>query len=564
MAEIGTRRCLRAARVGGIAAAIASASLVALGVTAIPAGAQTPANAQLITVTGSSLSSIVPSSGSFTAAMTPAFSPTDYNYILNCPSGTSSVTFTMTAASGTITVNGHSGSSESATVTLTTDQAAVIQAPGATSHAATAQYWIRCTPTNFPTFKVVADTGKAPNGYYLTQNTTVAPGDAPYVMILDNHGTPVWWQETTPGSSGYFQQWNADSLVWDSASNGGTPNLTNAAGYTVYDLRTATARTIVPNNLPADGHAILHLSDGNILWLTSPEVTGVTLTSIGKGSNQNVANCVLQETKPNGKVLWTWNALQHIGVNESIVPISDTIKGQQVWDLFHCNAVTLQGGASATPEKANVVLSSRENSAIYLITRSTGNIIWKVSGTKPTATDPDASAQYITVTGTTEGAFYAQHNAQLSATGKLTLFDDHSGPPFYNDSTETTGPARGMQYQIDTTTGTATPIFSYVTPAKETTLATGSFNRYRDPKTGGTDNVIGWGLSKTFTTGGQTVEQLFSEINGTGKVMLQVDWLEPSGAAFPSINGSYRVIKLFPTQISLNLLRANMGGLAKA
>lgn len=551
MAETRTRWGMR----GGVAAVVVAASLYALGAAPISAGAQTAASAQLIAVTGSSLASIEPSSGSFSAVMTPSFSPTTDNYVLNCPSGTSSVTFKMTASHGTITVGGTSGKSVSATVNLTTNQAAVIQAPSPSSSSAV-QYWVRCLPPNFPALKVLTD-AKAPLGYYLTQTTTVAPGVAPYVMILDNHGTPVWWQQTTPGSAGYFDQWARNSLVWDSASNGGTPNLSDTAGYTIYNLKNATTRTIVPHDLPADGHAIAHLTDGNILWLTSPEVTGVTLTSIGKGSNQNVANCVLQETTPTGDVLWTWNALQHIGVNESIDPLSDTIHGQQVWDLFHCNAVALQGGTSATPEKANVLLSARENSAVYLITRTTGDILWKVGGTKPTATDPDSSAQFLTIVNDAEGGFYAQHNAQLTGTGELTVFDDHSGAPFYQDPTETPGPARAAQYKINAASGTATLDWSFVAPDGETTLATGSFNRYND----GTDNVIGWGLSNPKTTGGTNLEQLFTEVNGVGKVMLAVDYVEPHGAAFPAIDGSYRVIKLFPYQINLGLLRANMGGL---
>lgn len=560
MAECRIRWRLHTARAIGLAIALVTASLLGLGPTFVFAGAQTPANAQLITVTGSSLSAVVPSSTGFNAVLTPAFSPTTYNYVLNCPSGTSSIAFTMTASSGTITVDGRSGPSESATVSLTTNQAAVIRAPGATASRSTNQYWIRCLPPNFPQLKVTTDTNGAPTGYYLTQTAVVAPGGAPYVMILDKHGTPVWWQQTTPGGAGYFDQWSPQALAWDSASNGGTPNFNNTAGYTVYNLRTATSTTVKPNGLPADGHAIVHLADGNILFLTDPEVSGVTLTAIDKGSNQNVVDCVLQETRPGGTVVWTWDALHHLGVNESIYPISDTVNGHQVWDLFHCNSVSLQGGATATPEGANIVLSARENSAVYLITRSTGTILWKLGGVKPTATDPDSGAQYLNVLGDTEGGFFAQHDAVLSGTGELTLFDDHSGAPYYSDPTETKGPSRGAEYKIDTAVGTAELDWSYVAPDGQTTIATGSFNRYPAPN-GGTDNVIGWGLSKPITTAGLTVEPLVSEVNSSGKVMLAIDFVEPSGASFPAITGSYRVTKLFPDEIKIGLLRANMGGL---
>jgi hypothetical protein len=524
-----------------------------------PAGADTPATAQLITVTGSPLSNVVVSSKAFTASTTPAFSQTIYNYIVNCPSGTSSVKFKMRAAAGTITVGGATGSTEAASVSLTTNQAAVIEAPSAVNAGTSVQYWFRCIPTDFPTLKAVTDTGQAPEGYYLTQTALDATGTGPYVMILDNHGTPVWWQKTVPGGAGWFQQWTSNTLAWDSASNGGTPNFNNAAGYTTYNLKTGATGTVVPNDAPADGHAILHLSDGNNIFLTDPEVTGVDLSSIGHGTNQNVVDCNMQEDTPSGQVVWSWDGLQHLGIDESLYPISDTVDGQQVWDLFHCNSMSLDENDS-NQETADIVLSSRENSSIYLIDRSTGAIIWKVGGVKPSASDPDASAQYLNVVNDPETQFYAQHDATLSATGELTLFDDHSGAPLYMDPTETAGPARGVQYKINTTAGTATLNWSYVTPDDENSLATGSFNRYTSPN-GGTDNVIGWGLNDPITTGGVTTSKLFSEVNGSGKVTLAVDWVEPDGATFPGINGEYRVIKLSRSQLSLNLLRKNMGGL---
>jgi hypothetical protein len=532
----------------GIVGATVPVSSVA-SATGLPA-----ANAQLITVTGGAVSDITATSTSFTAPMSPAFSPRTTDYVLDCPTGTSSVTFTMTAASGTITVNGQTGATEAATVSLTTDQAAVVQ-------VRKQQYWIRCLPPDFPPLKTVTDNGKSPDGLYLTQTALSAPGIGSYVMALDNHGTPVWWQKTVPGGAGYFDMWQPDVFAWDSASNGGSPNFNNAAGYTTYNLRTGETATVVPTNAPADGHAIVHLADGNILFLTDPEVTGVDLTSIGKGTDQNIADCAMQEVTPYGHVVWSWDSLQHIGIDESIDPISDTVAGQQVWDVFHCNSVSLEGGGADNPETANIVLSSRENSSVYLINRKTGNVIWKVGGVKPAATDPDATAKFITVQGDPEGGFYAQHNAQVSADGKqLTLFDDHSGAPLYSDPSETPGPARGVEYTIDESAGTASLIWSTVAPDNLMTLATGSFNRYQ-VTSGGYDSVVGWGLNNTVTSGGVTTSKLFSDVSQNGTTDLAVDWLQPAGATFPSITASYRVIKVNPTQLDINLLRQNMGGL---
>jgi len=530
----------------------------------VAAAAASPAYAQLIVTTGQPIGAVSASSTSFTATVTPGFSPKIHDYVVNCPSGTSTITFTISAASGTLTYKGLTGSSVSAVASLTTNQAAVVRGTklGSTSPA---DYWFRCLPPDFPKLAVTTDTGQAPSGYYLTQNVIVAPGYSPYVMVLDKHGTPIWWQKTlnstgSSGSAAWFQNWAPNVLAWDSASNGGTPNFNNAAGYTVYGLGSHTDTTVVPNNAPADGHEIVHLSDGNILFLTDPEQTGVDLTALGDGTNQTIAGCALQETTPSGQVLWSWDSLQHIGIDESIYPLSDTVNGQHVWDPFHCNSVSLEGGASANPETANIVLSSRENSSVYLIDRSTGNVIWKVGGNRPSATDPDASAQYLAVQHDPEGGFYAQHDANLTSSGELTVFDDHSGSPLYSDPNELAGPARGAEYKIDTTAGTATLDWSYGAPDNESTLATGSFNRYGLPG-GGTDNVISWGFNASQVNNGVTTTKLFSEVLGNGKVTLAVDFVDPAGGGLFGVNGSYRVIKVPGSELSRALLHSDMGGL---
>ncbi len=543
----------------GIAVAVVSVA-VAPGAQA----AQPPENSKLIVTTGSAVGNVTASSTAFTATITPAFSPSIHDYVLYCPTGPSPVTFTISASSGTLSYKTQSGPSVSATVNLATDQAAVIQGTN-TSGPNPEHYWIRCLPPDFPKLVVTTDTGQAPQGYYLTQNAIVAPGYGPYIFILDKHGTPVWWQKTlnfsgTPASAAWFQTWAPNVLGWDSAASAGAPNFNNAAGFTIENLIPGTSSTLLPNNAPADAHDIVHLSNGNIIFLTDPEVTGVDLSSLGDGTNQTIADCGLQETTPTGKVVWSWDALQHIGVDESVDPLSATVNGQHVWDVYHCNSVGLQGGASANPETANIVLSSRENSSIYLLNRSTGNVIWKVGGNKPSATDPDASAQFLTVQNDPEGGFFAQHDANLSATGELTVFDDHSGAPLYSDPNETPGPARGVEYNIDTAAGTATLDWSYVAPDNESTLATGSFNRYSVPG-GGTDNVIGWGFDPSQVNNGVTTTKLFSEVTGAGHVELAVDFVDPTGGGLFGVNDCYRVIKVPPSDLSLPLLHADMGGL---
>jgi hypothetical protein len=541
-------------------AAVSSLAIIgaAVAVGSVPAGATTPPpGARLIVTTGHPIGSVAVSSTSFTAALTPAFNPNIHNYVLNCPATTSAVTFTMSVPAGTITYKGQTGTSVAATMNLSTDQAAVIRGTSPFSNSPD-DYWIRCLPTDFPQLKVVTDTGQAPNGYYVTENAiNASPGVGPYVMVLDRHGTPIWWQKTfnvlgNPAGAAWFDLWAHNQLAWDSAASAGQPNFNDAAGFTLYDLASNTSSGLLPNNASADGHDIVHLSDGNIIFLTNPEVTGVDLSSIGLGTNQNVADCGLQEVTPTGQVVWSWSALPHVGVDESTAPIKDTINGQTVYDLFHCNSVSLAGGGATNPETANIILSFRENSAIYQIDRSTGNVVWKVGGTTPSASDPDASAQHITVANDPEGGFFAEHDANLSASGELTLFDDHSPN---SAPGEMAGAARGVEYKVDTTAGTATLDWSYAAPDNEASLATGSFVRYAAPG-GGSDNVVGWGFNPGSTVNGVTTTKLFSEVNGNGKVTLAMDFVANGG-----VEDCYRVHKVATSDLDINVLHQSMGGL---
>lgn len=517
--------------------------------------------AQLIQVTGGPLAGISVGSPGFDATMTPAFSPQTQDYALNCPSGVSSVTFTMAAASGDVEVNGMTGRTVTATVSLTTNQAAVVRVSRPTERTAH-EYWIRCLPPNFPPLQVAIAAGHASNGYYLGDTTTIAPAQstsslasAPYVMVLDHNGTPVWWQQT-PYPPAYFEMWERNVLIWDATPSGGAPNFVDANGYTTYNLRSGSTATLTPDNAPADGHAIIHLRDGNILFLTSPERTGVDLSTIGDGTNQNVADCGLQEVTPQGHVVWSWDALAHIGVDESIYPISEkTSSGQQFWDVFHCNSISLDP-ADRNQETADVLLSVREASGVYMISRATGDIVWKVGGVRPSAWDPDANAKYLSITGDPESGFYAQHDANLSTPGQLTLFDDHSGPPLYFDPSEVPGPARGVTYQINLRRDTAEYESAIVASDNQNSIATGSFRRY------GSDAVVGWGISEPLAVGGTSANPFFSDVGAGGTVNLAVNFLEQPGATFPFLDASYRVVKVGPSQLSISLLRNNMGGLA--
>ncbi len=156
-----------------------------------------------VNVTGSPLSNITTS-----PALNTPFSQNTHDYVMYCPSAQSGVTLNLTAASGTISAWGNTGSTVSLPIYLVSNQAAVVQAPDPSNPTGPpTQYWIRCLPPSFPKIDVSKPGNPAP-GYYFYGNVTTGTGttsSGEYAMVLDGNGTPVWY------SNGGF---SPDNVQW--------------------------------------------------------------------------------------------------------------------------------------------------------------------------------------------------------------------------------------------------------------------------------------------------------------------------------------------------------------
>jgi hypothetical protein len=127
-------------------------------------------------------------------ALAPAFDHPITDYVLRCAAGTNAITFTLSAIpGGRIYARGTSGPSIVLEQSLIENQALIIDLRGPGNRGRT-QYWIRCLPNDFPQLSVVKS-GDPPPGWYLTGNLTSASVSGIYMMVLDNNGTPVWYQK---------------------------------------------------------------------------------------------------------------------------------------------------------------------------------------------------------------------------------------------------------------------------------------------------------------------------------------------------------------------------------
>jgi len=485
-------------------AGLLAASLASHGVS-IKAHAGGGVNAVTVQVSGAPLSNITSSP----LDISPTFAQTTTDYVLRCQSGINTIQMTLSAASrGTITVGGRSGRSVTVQESLVENQALIVSAPDPNSTSATpVSYWIRCLPHDFPQLSVTKP-GNPPPGWYLTGNLISAAGSAYYAMVLDANGTPVWYRKPVGDPVNVTPLPNGAIAWWSSNSPG---------GWEEYDPN-AQATHWLAGSVPIDPHELEPVSNGDLIVISNPTTSGVDLSALGLSSTGSIVDCVLDEFDPNGAVVWTWRASDHIGVAESTHPYE--VGQTRIYDPYHCNSV------DTDPVTGDLLLSMRHTDAVYRIDRTTGAVTWKLGGNSIASSE----AQILTVVGDPDGVFHAQHDARFQPNGDVSLYDDQSWDP--------TLAARGVEYHVDAITRTATLVWSYQSADGHNAAATGSFRRLN----GGTDNVIGWGLK---------LPQLFTEVDASGNVMMNV--------TFPNGEFAYRVQKVAPSALDHNLLRATAG-----
>jgi hypothetical protein len=455
-------------------------------------------------------------------ALRPAFSPSIYDYAMACSTGTNTLTLDMTAiAGGAVSLSQPSTTtwapSASVPVSLTENQAAVVLARDATGF--TQQYWIRCLPHDFPLVVPNANpaVGSPTPGWYLIGSLFVTTGSGPYAMIVDANGTPIWYHRTTS------EEGNPTVVTPLPDSTVGITTTSIPSTGTLYFLKTWMTQAITSVGVPLNNHELLLLPNGDFMLIAYPTLTGVDLTGLETyGPDSTILDCAVQEVDQQGNLVWDWRASNHTDpVKESVVPAGDGTAASPA-DVYHCNSIDVNADGDA-------LISFRHMNAVLLVSKTTGNVVWKLGGT-PYNKD---GAQILTIQGDPETAFYLQHDARFQPNGDISLFDDHSA------AAAVPGVARGVEYALDLGAGTAHVVWQYQGSANSAFL--GSFRRYAD----GT-NLIGWGAYNG------SANLVFSEVDATGHDLLDMLFVSRG-------NWSYRAEKVPIGTFDIDVLRATAG-----
>jgi arylsulfotransferase ASST len=114
---------------------------------------------------------------------------------------------------------------------------------------------------------------------------------------------------------------------------------------------------------------------------------------------------VVQELAlPSGRLLFEWRSLDHVTVDET-----HAVFDGHPLDYFHVNSIDLT-------HDGNLLVSARNTWAVYKVSRTTGEVLWRLGGKK---------SSFEMGKGT---VFAWQHDARHHGNGLISIFDDGAAP----------------------------------------------------------------------------------------------------------------------------------------
>ncbi len=314
---------------------------------------------------------------------------------------------------------------------------------------------IRCLPADFPELGYER-LRESPPGMFSIALPPGRKSPRPWVIVLDNMGVPRWWY--SPQTRALWSQVLEDGTVaWPRSFGDGygvNPN-------TAFEIRTLSGdlvRNLKTRATVTDGHEFLELPGGNVLVDSYRPGPHLDLSSQAGPADAWAVFGEVQEIDPRGRVVWRWNSRHHVTREETGRWWKNVLSnphpgpgGADTYDVFHINSIEPRG-------KDELVVSSRHTDAVYGISRSDGEVLWKLGGV-PTE-------RSLRVVGDPARLLFGgQHDARVGEDGILSVYDNAKDRP---------RPPRVARYRLDIEAGTATFIDQLTDPEVESSHCCGS------------------------------------------------------------------------------------------
>jgi Arylsulfotransferase (ASST) len=219
-----------------------------------------------------------------------------------------------------------------------------------------------------------------------------------------------------------------------------------------------------PSGYATDFHAF-HITPVGTAYMLADRTVKLSLHCCGGPADGELYDQVLLEVNvKTGRVVWSWDPLQHVPLRESYA----AIPRRGPWDPYHFNSVALGPGG-------NVILSARNTWAGYWVSRRT-RALFATLGGKRSSFKLEAGAR-----------FAWQHDLRAQPGAHVSVFDDEAAPAEAKQS-------RGLLLALDWTHHVASVTHEYLLPDAALAGSQGNMQLLAD------GNVfVGWGQLPDFT-----------------------------------------------------------------
>lgn len=424
------------------------------------------------------------------------------------------------------------------------------------------EHHFRCVPDDFPSL-TVTDSGERMPGWFLTELGWMNPDNGTFLVILNEHGVPVWFKRTERKLLDVKVLSNGNLVA--SQLGGRAFGLDPTSGHRVFELDGSFVELQLPDNpvvYPSDHHDYIELpsateggpsgravvsypivasQDLSTMPILDPATGLLASPTCGldvNPLNRTVASSSIQEIPADSaQPVWTWDMLDHFAYGEVTyaqcfenLPDAD---GGEV-DAFHINSLDRVDEVGCEP-LCDYVVSARHLDAVFRIDRSTGAVEWILSSQEsdplaPGYIAPASGAPRVRLLNDPLGGPLRMHDARLEG-DVLTMHDNRTG---------TTDPSRFVSYLLDLTDPadpTATLIRQIDHPFGSTSGSLGSARVADDGSV-----LIGWGAT----------QPMFVEYNADGVEVLRMELFAG--------DSTYRIVKYPLDQFDVDELRQAAGG----
>lgn len=309
-------------------------------------------------------------------------------------------------------------------------------------------------PPDFPRITVTVNSNPSPGRFFLS-NFKMLGSYAPYLIILNNDGSPFFYRKMLNNCYDFKVQPNGKLTYADY----------NRHKFYMLDTNYALIDSFAcVNGYITDEHDLQILPDGHIFLMSyDPQIVDMSQIVPGGDTAATVIGLVLQELDANKNLVFQWRSWDHFEITDAT---HEDLTAKQI-DYVHGNAIEID-------TDGNVVISSRHLDEITKINRITGNIIWRWGG---------KNNQFV-FTNDTIG-FSHQHAIRRIANRNFTLFD--------NGNYHTPKFSRAVEYAVDEQAKTATLVWEYRhLPGSIYSSAMGNTQRLANGNT-----IVSWGINNS-------------------------------------------------------------------